>query len=583
MIKIKSFKKELFGVFVIVGIIPLFLMGIFSYYNTSRIINKKINNSLMDNIDVMAKLLDYSLDNFQSIITYVSTNEDVINVLNKTEFKNYDERFDDSQKIYKITNTLLATQKMDIPIYISGINNKYIRFSTAEYFAPIYFDINNEIFKEIDKSEQKNYFFINRRVDGKLRKDVVLAIGTQIKNISDNKKLGYAVLDIYDEYFDDIFNQANVYKENNIYVLNKDGTIITDKLYKDRTGFKFYDEYLSTVLGKDSGTFNCKIKGNNYMAYFTTCKNTEIKIIEVVPTQVLFKDRTLIIGMVILSVIILGIIAIAASFLLSNSISKPINKLSRLMNEVENGNMNVNFDSEYDDEIGKLGYNFNKMIKEINRLIEEVYKKQYLLKESELKALKAQVNPHFLYNTLESINWMAKLGDAKGVSKMVTTLGKFLRYCISKRGDIVTVNEEIEQIKNYLTIQKVRYGDRFKVSFDVNNLMLEKHMPRLLLQPLVENAIIHGLEPKSSGGILIIKGYILNQNDMCFEIIDNGVGLTNSNSKGEGIGIQNVNDRIKLQYGDEYGAKVFSENKMTISKLVIPCNDSILETGDKYE
>ncbi len=562
------FKDKLFRAFIVVGIIPLILMGSFSYYDASRLINEKVNSSVKENLEVMGKLVDSSMGTLISIASYISSNEDVQDVLRKKEYKSYEEKFSDVQKIYKITSSVLATQRLDVPIYIAGMN-KYSRFTTTDYFPPIYSDLKAEIFKLIDERENKELLYIHRRVDGKERKDIVLSIGHQARSLKEGDKTGYVILNVYDDYFNDIFKSVKVYKENNIYVLDSKGKIITDKLYKNKTGFMFYNEYVDKVIDSKSGSFKCTIAGEKSIAYFTTLENTGFKLVETVPLSAMYRDRVFIVRTFIILIALFGMLAIVASLILSKNISRPVNKLSELMKKVENGELEVNFDMNTEDEIGKLGHSFNNMIREINRLIEEVYVKQYLLKEAEFKALKAQVNPHFLYNALESIKWMTKLENKEGAITMVTALGKFLRYSISSKGDIVTVIEDIEQINNYLTIQKIRYGNKIHMTLDIEESIYNKRILKLLLQPLVENAIIHGLEQKRESGNLWIKGF-KKQENLCFEIIDDGVGIGNSSTKGEGIGLENVDSRIKLHYGEGYGVTIERNNELTIVKLIIP-------------
>jgi len=209
------------------------------------------------------------------------------------------------------------------------------------------------------------------------------------------------------------------------------------------------------------------------------------------------------------------------------------------------------------------------MIDEINRLINEDYKKQLLIHQSEFKALKAQVNPHFLYNALSSINWMAKLNDMDGVCKMTSALGKFFRYNATTTTDIVSIKEELAQVNNYLTIQSLRYRDKFTVTLDVDPNILNCKILKLLIQPLVENAVIHGIEPKLDKGNIIIKGFEVNDT-IVFKIMDDGVGLGNSTSKGEGIGIDNVNRRMGLYYGENYGLTYGMEESYTVFTIKIP-------------
>lgn len=575
----KKFKNKLFAAFILTGLIPLLILMILYYSNILYIINKKVNTSIKDNLEIMALNIDSSIENFENIVNFVSNNQDIKEVLMKKQYNSYEERFECVQKIYRITYPLLAARKSDIPLYIIGYNNQYSKFSTSEYFSPEYESLTSDIFHSINRSEGRNTLYIHRRVDGKDRKDVVLAIGQQIRNLIDNSILGYVVLDIYDDYFNDIFKETKVYQDTNVYVVNKEGIIITDKLYKNKTGFKLYPEYINTILNDTSGNFNINIKDKKYICYFTTCSRTGLKIVEVVPYNMMYKDVKFIIYIFVMIVLTLGIVATWASYKLSKNISEPINNLSNLMQQVEKGDMNVNFKLNCDDEIGKLGESFNNMVREINRLIDEVYKKQYLLKEAELKALKAQINPHFLYNTLESINWMAKMNNSKGASEMITTLGKFLRYSISKNSDSVTVSQVVEQINNYLKIQKMRYGDKFTVHIDIDKSILDKQIPKLLLQPLVENAIVHGIEPKLDKGNIIIKGF-KDEKKLYFQIIDDGVGLKDNLITG--IGFNNVKERIQIQYGEQYGVTITNDGVYTYSTVVIPCENS-LEMRNEYE
>ncbi|MCY6355615.1 sensor histidine kinase [Clostridium sp. ZS2-4] len=569
MIKSVNFKARLFKAFILVGFLPLIILTFFYYYNTSSLIDKKINTSINENIKIMSSFIDSSINNFSSIIEFMAENKEIQKILKKNKYISYSEKFKDSQSIYTIITSVVANQKIDIPVYITGVNNPFSRFTTQEYFSPIYGELHNDIFKKIDSAGDNKVFYVHRRVDGKERKDVVLAICRQIIDRDSGKKLGYVFLDIYDDYFDNILKHTEIYEGNNIHILDREGKIITDKLHKDKTGFKFYEGYLDTILNNKQGRFVCSIEGEKYMAYFNTLANNEFKIVQTVPVRVMYKDKEVIIQTFIFVLIFLGVFAIIVSLGLSKSISKPVNELSRLMRKVEKGDLNVNFSIKSNDEIGELGKSFNKMVREIDKLIEEVYIKQYLLKEAEYKNLKAQVNPHFLYNTLESIKWMAKLGENDGVVKMTTSLGKFLRYSISKKGDVVTVKEDIDQINNYLTIQKIRYGEKFGVSFEIEEEILEQKILKLLLQPLVENAIIHGLEPKLEKGELWIKGYKSEKN-ICFEIIDDGIGIKNKSTKGEGIGMNNVDRRVKLHYGEEYGVYLDRIYDKTYVKLILP-------------
>lgn len=566
-------KGRLFSLFIIMGIVPLILMTVFSYFNTSGIINDKVNNSIKDNIKIMSRLVDSSMNSFESISSFVANDDDVKTILMKNDYLNYDEKFNDIQKIYRITNLVLATQKLDIPIYITG-KNSLSYYTNMDFFPSIYQDLNSDIFKEADKNAllKKPYIYVHRRVDGKYRKDIVIGIVDQIVDIQSDKVIGYVSLDVYDDYFNDIFNSVKAYKDDDIYILDKSGYIITDKYYKNKTGFRFDDKYVNTILSNKSGTFNCSIDGRDYIAYFDTVEKTGFKVVETIPKSIIYSDRVNIVKFFIIMLVLFAAGAVWVSYMLSKYISNPVNKLAELMSSVEKGNRTVNFDVRYDDEIGRLGTSFNNMVKEIHRLIDDVYVKKYMLKDAEFEALKAQVNPHFLYNILESINWMARMRHCDDISDMIMTLGKFLRYSISTKGDIVTIEEDMKQVGNYLKLQKMRYGDKFTVKIHIDEEIYDNKILKLLIQPIVENAIVHGIEPKIGNGLIIINGY-RDENNICFDIMDDGVGMNNSKSTGEGLGMNNVDKRIKIHYGEEYGLSVGTQYEMTCVRLTIPYVD----------
>ena len=219
-------------------------------------------------------------------------------------------------------------------------------------------------------------------------------------------------------------------------------------------------------------------------------------------------------------------------------------------------------------------------------MLDNVVAKQRQLRASELKALQAQINPHFLYNTLDSIKWLAKLNHVPQISVIVTQLGKLLRSSINTDNDLITVEESIVNIQSYLAIQKIRYSDKFETLMEIAPEILQYQIPKLILQPIVENAIIHGLEGKKDKGRLIIRG-VLAEDDLIFEVIDNGVGMRPEKeaalNAGEdlrsslfvhSIGIQNVNRRIKLYYGPDYQVTIQSVlgegTKVTLRMSITP-------------
>jgi two-component system sensor histidine kinase YesM len=254
------------------------------------------------------------------------------------------------------------------------------------------------------------------------------------------------------------------------------------------------------------------------------------------------------------------------------------------MKLIEKGDFKVKIKYSSKDEIGKLARTFNSMARKMNNLINEVYFDKLKQKDLEVQMLQNQINPHFLYNTLESIHMMAKINKDAETSRMAVALGKILRYSINRNQERVTVREEIEHLKDYIMLQKVRFEDIFDIEVNVDESLNEKNIIKLILQPIVENAVYHGMDSVESGGKIEIIGYE-KENNIIFEVIDNGIGMDEKlvekmnnyindlDDTMKSIGLKNVNKRIQLHYGSEYGVKVFSKQGIgTRVQVTIPLN-----------
>ncbi len=269
------------------------------------------------------------------------------------------------------------------------------------------------------------------------------------------------------------------------------------------------------------------------------------------------------------------------AMVLTGAITKPIGELCDAMRQVERGNFEkASIKNIPGNEIGVLGNSFNIMISRIHQLMDENIREQQQKRKSELKALRNQINPHFLYNTLDSIIWMAEGGKNKEVVMMTSSLAKLLRQSISNEEEMIPLWKEIEYTKSYLTIQKMRYKNKLEFSMEISPDIREERILNLILQPIVENAIYHGIKNKAGKGLIQITGRI-QEDDILLEVADNGVGMTQDmvqhifdmsreyeKKKNGGVGIYNVHLRIRLYYGEKYGLTFLSkEGEGTVVKI----------------
>lgn len=278
--------------------------------------------------------------------------------------------------------------------------------------------------------------------------------------------------------------------------------------------------------------------------------------------------------------------SVVAAWGLSKSIYTPIKKLHDVTTTITKNDLQALMTSDNVDEITELGMSFNIMIGKIKELLDSKIKEQENLKKAELRALQAQINPHFLYNTLDTIIWMAESNKPDQVVEIVSALSNFFRISLSKGADWITIGEEVERIRNYLTIQRMRYRDIMDFKIEVDGDVSENTILKLILQPLVENALYHGIKNKRHGGTIRVRAGRKGSDEVQLEVEDDGIGFTAEklaqlraeldDDSGDiklesGFGIGNVNKRIRLYYGKPYGVSIQSEYTTgTCVTLVIP-------------
>lgn len=283
----------------------------------------------------------------------------------------------------------------------------------------------------------------------------------------------------------------------------------------------------------------------------------------------------------LMAIVLVGV-ALMMSVFLTDMVTKPLRKLRETMKVVENGNFDVEVEEPgTGDEISDLFRSFRSMILKIRELIDQNTAEQREKRKSELNALQAQINPHFLYNTLDSIIWMAEGGNMKDVVLMTSSLAKLLRKSISNKNEMITLEEEIEYTRSYLTIQKMRYVDKLEYEIDVEPAVMRMDIVKLIIQPLVENAIYHGIKYKEGKGLIRITGGFMDD-QVVLKVSDNGVGMSEeelshvfdervTDTRKNGVGVLNVHRRIRLYYGGEYGLSFESEEgKGTCVSIHLP-------------
>lgn len=415
-------------------------------------------------------------------------------------------------------------------------------------------------------------------------------------NLEQGTKIGSVVVVLSADQFSPGFQDTSVKTMPQLYLLDRNKKIFSSR------GNEADPDLQSLFSGLPSETpasERIRLHGRDYLLQMESLPALHGAIIGLMDEKEAFAGivlaRQKALGIFLGSILLLGI----PFLLVTNNILKPLNKLMRFMGGIKSGNLkNLKKRVELSgySEIQVMAGEFNEMLDEIDslthRLLEtntRLYETEIMKKQSELAFLQSQINPHFLYNTLEAVKGMALVKDAGEIWEMAQALGQILRYSI-KGADMVTLEEELNIVKAYIQIQQLRFGNRFEVFYDFPEEVLSCRVPKMILQPLVENAVYYGLEPKSCNGRLYVTGKRRGEKDLEIHIRDNGDGMEQpvllalneklhrpvlsgagkqENGTSGGIGIENVNNRLKIIFGEPYGINLSSEKARGTDVMVV--------------
>lgn len=328
--------------------------------------------------------------------------------------------------------------------------------------------------------------------------------------------------------------------------------------------------YYGKISEYDSGYFVDEEMGDEQLISFQTIDQTGWKLVSYMPLRSVLADIRKAQAITVVVLLTTIMLAVIASYVIARRLAIPIKRLTHSFGRLETGDMSVRAVPGGNDEIGLLAGRFNDMVVRLDSLMDDIKSEQHLKRHAELQALQSQINPHFLYNTLASIRFMLYKRDKETVDEVIVALVKLLKHSLSKQDELLPVEEELNILRHYAFIQQIKYGDRLKIEYELDEDIFPYSILRFVLQPLVENAIFHGLEPKKGEGTVRVKGYT-EMDALVFEVADDGVGIPAGKlerllSEEEGAkavahngGVRNVHGRIRLYFGDDYGLFVQSK------------------------
>lgn len=547
---------------------------------------KFTNTSIFENsseythtiIQQMNQNIDSYIDYMENIAYLISSNEDVQDYL-------FDEKIDNEGR-YRILNQFQTILDSRSDIRNVGIISKNGRMLIN--------DGSKSVNQDLDLNTQEWYATALEKPNGSIltsshvqhiisgERPWVITLSRGIRDRSGSgEKEGVFFIDLNYSVISGLCDQSTVGTKGYAFILDAKGNIVyhpqQQQLYNE-----LQTENISLIMDTDEDTVLTGTGNDGKLYSISRSEKTGWTVVDCTNVKELLSKSRQAQSVYVLTAIILVIVALLFSRFMARSITLPIQKLRDSMKKVQEGDFSVSdvvVDSK--NEIGSLTKSFDVMTHRIHELMEQNVHEQEEKRKSELKALQSQINPHFLYNTLDSIIWMAEGKKNEEVVLMTASLARLLRQSISNEDEVVPIANEVEYARGYLTIQKMRYKDKLEFQIEVDSSILYIPLIKLVLQPIIENAIYHGLKYKESKGLLIVKGFMKDGNAV-LQVIDDGVGMDEEtlahiydkhkvNYHSNGVGVYNVQKRLKLYYGEDYGITYTSElGKGTTATITIP-------------
>lgn len=560
-------------------IITFAVTGFIAYYLTEDVAKKNAMNYTLELIEKINRDIQSYIEYMKNISSIVINNKYVLNYYHDFSTLNATDRRQYKDNISSILRSILQARKDINLILLVGYMGDFIS-NRDNSTIKTHININQREWYVQASKEGGDTVISSAHVQDILKDEYrwVVSMSQEFSSKEAEKPLGILLVDLNLNIIENLCKEIYRGSRSYIFIVDYQGRIV----YHPQHSLIYSDlktEMINQVITSSQNSFVVNQGADSRIYTIKTLEDPKWKICSVTYINELVTDENLIqlyyflLGLACITVVII------ISIFISKKISRPIKNLQSLMHKVESGNFDIAVKVRSTNEIGELEKDFSIMIQKIKELIIQNQEKQKLLRKSEFMVLQAQINPHFLYNTLETIICLAKNPD--NVVHITAALAKLLRIGISKGKNVITVEQEVEHVRNYLIIQKIRYQDKFNYTIDIDPDILNMQTIKIILQPLAENAIYHGIKMKHSMGHIRIKG-IKNGSNILLQVIDDGVGMSRerieevfkgdySDFSKSGIGISNVNERIKLFFGNQYGLVCNSrEGQGTTIDITIP-------------
>lgn len=568
-----SIKAKMLIICLTVVIVPIFVMTVISYASSQRLLEQKYTELLMD----IANQTNVSIDEYLKEIEKISlvASFGMNSSVKAAAEDNYplqeylrDDNEENENTAYGMLMNYIMMKDREISFYIYNLNGGQDLFVGTDLpYDYSYKAKEEEWFKFFQVSNSK-MMTLDTHVDQQTKsKKLAIAHARKILDMESGTLLGIMVVRIDLSVIEVVNSRLQQALRSRFTIVDEADNII----FNANTGL-IGKKFSETVRPdkRDHIIVESRFDRQRWTTYLY------------MPMSELLAEGDILRQNIYLLAFLMLLFLVIISIYLSSVITRPIKKLMSNILHVEKGQFEQVEDIHSRDEIGLLSTRFNRMSRELKGLVSQIQQEEMKKAAAEIRALQSQINPHFLYNTLGSVKWIASMQQADTIVVMTEALIAMLRYAARAEGAMVSVREELDNLRNYMTIQQVRYYNRIRMDVFADDTLIEQRMPKLILQPIVENAIFHGLAEKEEDGIVTIR-IARGENGFIIDVHDNGEGmdeetlrlikasLAGEADNGESIGLHNVQRRIQLHYGNRYGIECNSaQGAGTTFRICLP-------------
>ncbi|MDF2484760.1 MAG: hypothetical protein K0R46_928 [Herbinix sp.] len=579
-------RKKLLLTYIFLVVLSLFVFSSLTYYSFSKTLQEKTLFSAEKSYSQAYAFISDRLQKVQNTMNVIVQDKNLIEIVNKTTSDT--DIFTQMNDMNRLTTFLDSLEDKTvvnkIRLYVQdGLIYANSPENTKTHLYNLKDIVDTSWYRILEERDKRFLFCPLAYFEGSDVTDQTVSVISFLLSSKDySKSIGLIRIDINTDALLEIMSNANTVESSVTYIQTESGIPVCSSNEQLKTFIK-----PASVMGQAERTewsITNTTDGEKVFFRSQLIDKTDWYMVTFLPYNEIFSESKILLSRTIITAFVLSLIVYLLAYLISTSITHRITLIINQMNHVHKGVLSPLEQSKSKDEIGELIENYNYMISRIHLLLSEQFKHGKEVKNYELKVLQAQINPHFLYNTLDMVIYLAQEQKNMEIEDSVKALAKFYRLSLSKGKEVIALEDELAHVSAYINIQNIRYENKIEFIIDIDDYLLEFSILKITLQPIVENAIIHGIQGKEvKEGTIVISGNVVGE-DIVLSVSDDGIGISADkleqimsgdfrNTKGSNYGIKNINDRIQLYYGASYGISFKSEyNIGTTVEIRIPAN-----------